>query len=204
MKAKTDLIDHNPLLKKPLLALLELAEQNPQGDRRGLEQAALEVWEDGYRQSPAVSVDILVRNGALTEQVYVDGEPYDGTMEDLQLDADVADDAAVESRVAVTDAGRQLLAQYAPSALLRSLFAEKPQYRDVFAAALRACAAEPGCSRADLEHTINEMPQLKPHPEAKPASVYPQYFIDALETCGGIAWNGSWHATEAGKAILTT
>ena len=32
--------------------------------------------------------------------------------------------------------------------------------------------------------------------------VYPQYFLDALECAGGIAWDGAWRTTDAGRAAL--
>ncbi len=197
-----DLIKHNPLLKKPLLAILGQCQSEQAGDRASLEQEALASWDDDWRQSPSACVDILVRNGALEEQVYVDGQPYAGTLEDLQLDADVPDDATAEARVSITQAGQELLDAYAPEATLRALLDEKPAYYDVFAAALEACAAKGGCTRDELEAVINQMPQLKPDPETKRTSVYPQYFIDALETAGGISWQGAWHITEVGKAAL--
>lgn len=198
----TDLIEHNPMLKKPLLAVLALCEQYPDENRRAIEERALSAWSDAYPQSPTVSVDILVRNGALTEQVHVDGEPYDGTLEDLQIDENVPDDATAESRIAMTGIGRDLLETYAPDATLRTLFADKPRYQPVFQTVLEACSTETGCSRTDLEQAINAMPQLEPDPSTKRTCVYPQFFIDALESAGGIAWDGAWRITDAGRAFI--
>lgn len=198
----TDLIDHNPLLKKPLLAMLALSEQNPDADRRTLERRALATWDDAYPQSPTVALDILVRNGALTEQVLVDGEPYDGTLEDIQMDEAVPDDATAESRVAITTLGREVLAAYAPDATLRALVADKPCYRAAFAAVLEACATADGRSRADLEAALDARPELAPDPATQRTRVYPQYFIDALEAAGGIAWDGAWRTTDAGRTLL--
>ena len=129
----------------------------------------------------------------------MDGEPYEGTLEDLQLDENVPDDTTAESRLAITDAGRALLDAYAPEHTLQALLAEKPRYRETFLAALRACASEPGASRADLERAIDAQPALSADGAQR---VYPQYFIDALETAGGIAWTGAWRATDAGKAVV--
>ena len=83
----------------------------------------------------------------------------------------------------------------------RALIRSKPAYRDVFAAILDACSADEGASRADLERTIDAQPQLQPGPATQRTTVYPQYFIDALETAGGIAWDGRWRTTDAGKAV---
>ncbi|MEG1435240.1 MAG: hypothetical protein RSB04_06740 [Gordonibacter sp.] len=198
----TDLINHNPMLKKPLLVVLAACEHGTQITRLELEACVFDSWSNEFTQNPAVSIDILVRNGALFEQLYVDGEPYDGTLEDLQVNADVAVDAVAESRLSITDTGRELLATYAPEATLQALLTSKPRYRDVFNIILHTCDAEQGASRADLEQAISSLPQLQPEPATQQTAVYPQYFIDALESAGGIVWQGSWHLTNAGKAIL--
>lgn len=198
-----DLIEHNPMLKKPLLAVLVVSAQQAHESRQVIEERALEVWDDAYQQSPGVCVDILVRNGALTEQLLVDGEAYDGTLDDLQLDADVAEDAVAEQRITLTDTGRELIEAYAPDVTLRALIAEKPQYRDVFATILRACDAAQGATRSNLEVSISALPQLQPDPDTQRTHVYPQYFIDALESAGGIAWEGSWRTTDAGRALVS-
>ncbi|RDB62791.1 hypothetical protein C1878_07100 [Gordonibacter sp. 28C] len=195
-----ELIEHNPLLKKPLLTILSLAERRAGESRSSLEQTALGSWDDAYRQSPSACVDILLRGGALGEQVLVDGEPYDGTIEDMQFDDSVSEDAVAEERLSVTDVGHELLEAYAPGRTLRALIADRPLYRDVFAAILDACDAEQGATREELERIVGDMPQAQPNPVTKRAAVYPQYFIDALESAGGIAWQGTWRTTDAGKA----
>lgn len=197
-----DLIEHNPLLKASLRTMLALSAAHPNADRRTLEEQALEQWDAACRQSPAATVDILVRNGALVQHVFVDGAPYDGTLEDLQLDEAVAEDAAAESRIALTDVGRELLDAYAPEATLRALIDGKPHYRAAFTAVLAACNAEEGCSRANLEAVLNALPELAPDPDTQQTRVYPQFFIDALESAGGIAWQGAWRTTDAGKALI--
>lgn len=198
----TDLIEHNPMLKKPLLVVLTICAQCADENRDTVETCALEIWDDAYQQNPAVCVDILVRNGALTEQLLVNGEPYDGTLDNLQADETIPEDAQTETRIALTDSGRSLLEAYAPDATLHALLGSKPEYRDVFAAVLDACSTDQGATRADLECAINAFPQLQPDPATQRTRVYPQYFIDALETAGGIVWDGAWRITDTGKAHL--
>ena len=197
------IIEHNPMLKKPLLAVLAAANTCTPINRSELEAHLLETWRDEYAQSPSVSIDILARNKALSECLYVNGRPYDGTREDLQLDYDVKEDAVVEARLSLTNEGRELIKTYAPATALQTLITSKPHYRDVFETILRACSTETGCSCTNLERVLATMPQLQPHPETQQTAVYPQYFIDALESAGGITWKNSWFATKAGKAIVT-
>ena len=197
-----DIIAANPRLKRPILKVLSIVGASVEADRAGVEGEAAEAWEGSYSQSPSTVVDILVRNGAIVERVLVNGEPYAGTLEDVQLDDNVPDDAVAVERLALTEKGVGLMERYAPASTLGALFASRPQYADVFQAVLWACDDERGCQRADLEAQLMAMPQLGRDPQTGRTSVYPQYFIDALETAGGIAWDGAWHTTAAGKAMI--
>ncbi|MCD8316660.1 MAG: hypothetical protein LUB61_04595 [Eggerthellaceae bacterium] len=197
-----EVVDHNPLLKKPILAILSLVRDGDFEGRTGLEDAAKEIWRDDYRQSATTTIDILIRNNAITQEIFVNGEPYEGTFEDIQLDESVPDDAEVDVLIDITDTGEEILRLYTPDATLKALFEDRPHYADVFSGVLAACTTEEGLSRMELEEVINGYPQLKPDPDRRQQKVYPQYFIDALESAGGIEWDGAWKTTAAGKTVL--
>lgn len=199
---RIEVIGHNPLLKKPLLAILETCAEAGESDRAFVEEKAQGLWSEAYRLSPASCVDVLVRAGALIEVVLVNGSPYEGTLEDLQLDPNVADDAVVKSELRISEDGRELMEAYAPEVTLRSLMDERPQHAPVFETVLSACSAEGGCSREALEHAIEAVLPEEAKSETGNKRVYPQYYLDALETAGGIVWDGSWRTTTAGAAIL--
>lgn len=200
---KHDLISTNPQLKKPALAIMGMLQEGTPRRRDELErEAAQDLWQPAFRHDPAAIVGILVRNGALSEQAYVNGEPYAGTLEDAQGDENLPDDAEAWTCVTLTPQGAALRDQHAPDATVRALFDERPCYANVFQAALWACSAEGGCTRVDLEAQISA---LSPTKDGEPggAKVYPQYFIDALESAGAIAWEGgSWRATTPGLAAM--
>lgn len=191
-----DIIKHNPMLKEPILAVLALAEEA--GDRTTLEATALQAWRPSFPQAPAAVIDTLVRRGLISQQSYVNGEPYEGTLEDMQLDESVPDDATAEVRVAVTEAGRALAAAYDPARTLAALFGERPRYAEVFSAVLAACASDTGASREAVEAVVEAAAPVADNGK----KVYPQYFLDALECAGGIVWDGAWRTTEAGRAAL--
>lgn len=191
-----DIIKHNPMLKEPILAVLALAEDT--GDRATLEATALQVWKPSFSQAPAAVIDTLVRHGFLSQQAFVNGEPYEGTLEDMQLDESVPDDAAAEVRLAVSEAGRALAAAYDPASTLAALFGERPRYADVFSAILNAASAADGASREAIEVIVEAATPTA----ADGKKVYPQYFLDALECAGGITWDGAWRTTDAGRAAL--
>jgi hypothetical protein len=193
-----DLIVDNPHLKKPTLAVLGLFEGDEPLRRNDVEARAAEGWEASFAHNPTVVVDILVRTRALAEQTYVNGEPYPGTLEDVQTDENVPDDAEAWTSLSITEKGRDLLERHTPANALYALFDEKPEHADVFRAVLWACDTDEGCPRAELEKQIDEVAG----PQDPRAKVYPQYFIDALETAGGIAWDGAWKTTPAGRAFV--
>lgn len=191
-----DIIKHNPMLKEPILTVLALAEEA--GNRATLETTALQAWKPFFSQAPAAVIDTLVRHGFLSQQAFVNGEPYEGTLEDMQLDESVPDDAVAEVRLAVTEAGRSLASSYDPASTLAALFGERPRYADVFSAILSACAAEAGATREAVEAIVEAAAPTA----ADGKKVYPQYFLDALECAGGIVWGGAWRTTDAGRAAL--
>ncbi|MCD8200326.1 MAG: hypothetical protein LUD25_05195 [Coriobacteriaceae bacterium] len=198
----SDIIEHNPSLKRPLLAVLSLCAEQEISDRGELEERAEEVWSETYRQSPSTSIDILIRNGALEEDLLVDGKPYDGTLEDLQLDENVADDASVDDSVRITEGGSYLLSRYEPETAIHELFEERPHYADVYRAGMEACDTPDGLNLPKLEEVLEAFPQLQPDPETHQTKVYAQYFIDALESAGAIEWTDAWRTTDAGRAVL--
>ena len=181
-----------------IITVLALAEEA--GDRATLEATALQVWKPSFSQAPAAVIDTLVRHGFLSQQSYVNGEPYEGTLEDMQLDESVPDDAVAEVRLAVTEVGRALAAAYDPASTLASLFGERPRYADVFSAILDAASADEGASREAIEAIVEAAAPTA----ADGKKVYPQYFLDALECAGGIAWDGAWRTTDAGRATTAS
>jgi hypothetical protein len=206
----TALMEHNPLLRRPLLAVLELSRRLPDAERGYVErEASKRIKAQGQRmsQTAATLVDILVRNGALTEQVLVDGRPYTGSYQDLRLDGEISEDRDVERLVSITAQGEDMLDEYSDSNRLARLLREKPHYLTTYINVLNACliASEAGCSRAELEGVIEaqlEQTDSQSDQSSGVRRVYPQFFLDSLEQVGGIVWRGSWQITEVGKEAV--
>lgn len=198
-----DLIDSNPRLKKPALIVLALFEHDSEPHRRTqIEADAAASWSNSFSHNPAQAINTLVHNGALVEQTYIDGKPYEGTLEDAQTDEAVPDDAQAWTTLARTPAGAQLYAAHLPQTTLHALLKEKPAYAEAFSALIWACSSEDGCSRAELESQLNALPALAPDTSTGRTRIYPQYFIDTLENAGGIEWrDGAWHATPAAREL---
>lgn len=196
------LIDHNPMLKKPILTALPVCIEHDGASRAVVEDALGEAWSASFTQSPASVVDALVRTGYLTEQITVDGAPYAGTLEDAYMDDSVSLDADVDAVLTVTESGRALVDEYAPEATLAQLFSDRERYIPVFKSALRASSAAQGATREAIEGAIDAAVAERGITGGGGQKIYAQYFIDALETAGGIEWDGTWYATSAGCAAI--
>lgn len=195
-----DLVNHNPRLKDAVACVLGMYAETEAIDRAQLEDRLMQAWSDSYSQAPATVVEVLVRNGALAEGITVDGKPYDGTLEDIQRDESIPLEVDVVDVVSITQAGRDLAASIDPDFTMRALLAERPHYREVFRRVLSVCAGPEGAGRETVEHAVEQDGNVV-SPDGK--RVYPQYFMDALETAGGIVWDGAWRATEAGRRAVS-
>jgi hypothetical protein len=199
----SELLEHNPLLRQPLLVVLAACLEQERACRQELEASVVERNPEAFRrQAPATVVSMLVRNGALEEQLLINKEPYEGTLAEAQTDEHVEGDAQIEQHLSLTNKGRHILDEYSPDARLRALLAAKPEHRRVFREILTLCANNSkGQSRADLEQALMKDSLLQSD-RFGTVTVYPQYFLDALESAGGIVWRDSWRATKAGKAVV--
>ncbi len=196
------LIDHNPILKKPVLTALHVCIEHDGASRAAVETALNEAWSAAFTQTPSSVVNALVRTGYLTEQITVDGAPYAGTLEDAYRDDAVALDANVDAVLTVTASGRALVEDYAPAVTLARLFSKRARYVPVFKSALEACCAAGGATRENIEKAIDASIAGHGIVGDEGQRIYAQYFIDALETAGGIEWDGVWQATDAGRAAI--
>lgn len=198
------LVDRNPMLKKPILTLLPICEQHDGESRAIIEDEAAAAWSPSFKQVPASVIDALVRAGCLVEQITVDGQPYGGTLEDAYFDEEVDAEAEVDSLLSITDDGRAVMTDYAPQATLAALLQQRPHYKRVFQAAVQACTIPEGISRSGIEQAIDQAISEESLCATNGGKIYPQYFIDALETAGGIEWDGAWRATETGRSMLAS
>ena len=196
---KSPILVANPSYATPAYDLITFC-----ADERSFDEAVQLLKDNTYPKTFVAPADgfvsLMVDNDFLALNVYVDGEPYEGTLEDVQFDEAVPDDASFENRVAVTETGRAIARAYDPENLTADLLASRPAYAPVFRALIACCSAPDGATLPAMEAVVEAQPEAAVNAEGK--KVYPQYFIDALETAGAIEWNGAWRATEAGHDQL--
>lgn len=96
----------------------------------------------------------------------------------------------------LTKEGDEYLENDRPMDRMRRLFDAERESLPVFAEVLRLCDCESGCSIDQLSKKIDENPVAKA--DKRKAS----YYVERLEKCNGLEWEGSWKTTEFGKAGL--
>lgn len=84
-----------------------------------------------------------------------------------------------------------------PLGRLTALFEEEAALKGAYRYILEACASEGGAAMADLSDAVNALPEVAA--QRRRAG----YFVDKLEKCDAIAWDGTWHTTEVGRAFLS-
>lgn len=193
-------MEGNPAYRALYAALIEWC-----AEERSLEeaQAFCETHRTSKSQilSGAAVADVLVRAGALAPSVFVDDEPYGGTLEALQADETVPEDAAVAVTVRATEAGRAAAAAVAEERSPERLVAEQPARAGAFHAVIQWCAEEGGLTTRQLQERLKAHDLLETEAARGIDGLHASYFTGSLESVGALAWNGKvWVATEKGLA----
>lgn len=196
-------VNENPASKKLVFAALEAA--GTQVDRNVLVARLSELPRvRTCMQTPQTVIGLMVTYGALSETILVDGTPYKGSLDDLQDDETVLEDAEVSYLIETTAMGQRLLEDYAPRNVVSRLFADRPQHAKTFLKVLRFCDAEGGQSMKQIKAYLEQDAEaLGVNPETGFPAVYPAYFTTALEEAGAMEWNGVWKLTREGKEYVS-
>lgn len=153
-------------------------------------------------QDSAAILETLERRGALTRRLEVNGEPYEGTMRDLQGDESVGEDAQVECFVRSTLEGLAFVEAHAPDRQVAELFAQQPEFLGGFKAVLVMCEGE-GKKTSEIQEDLRALGELPCNPFNGVELVHASFFTGALEKCGALEWKGGrWVTTAVGATAL--
>ena len=155
-------------------------------------------------QSGASLVATLVRNGGLTRHILANGEPYEGTMQQLQADETLPADAPIEYFVEATPAATDVSAAWRQTHEVAALLAEFPQFADGFLAVLASCSANEGKTTQQLQDELIDLGIIKPG-LADAQQLHASYFTSKLQQYGALVWDRKrWHATPKGEAAIAS
>lgn len=93
-----------------------------------------------------------------------------------------------------TDSGVIALEKENKEDKLEALFLSDPHYKTIYLMVLQFC--KDAKSRMEIES------HLENHPLLENPKIYASYFIDMLETAGGLVWDDSWKTTQKAYAKL--
>lgn len=136
-------VANNPSIKSTCIAALAHAVERTDREELAAHLASLPK-RAAQTQNPSTVIAILVKHGGMTESIEVDGEPYDGTLEDLRADESVPDDARIQYFVQTTENGARLAEELSPASQIARLFAEHPDRAEGLRTVLEFCDAPKG------------------------------------------------------------
>lgn len=200
-KSVQQVLEGNPAYRHLYSALVTFC-----AEERPLEEA--QRFCDDRRTSPSqilsasALVDVMVRVGALRQTILVDGVPYEGTLEELQADEAIPEDAVVAVSVRATEAGLSAAAAQCEERSLDRLIADHPHRAAAFHQVVAWCADE-GRATGELQELLKAADLLETEAARGIDGLHASYFTSALESVGALAWNGrAWIATDEGRAAL--
>lgn len=144
--------------------------------------------------------DMLVRRGALTCCVKVNGDAYEGAIEDAIADETLTEEDAVAEYYVITPAGTLLAAAFEPASRLEALFDERPHLAGALVRTLELCDREGGLSTKELQDLLDVEGLLFRDPRTDIPTIWPSLYGNLLKDSGGIRWEHAWITTEAGRS----
>lgn len=146
-------------------------------------------------------VAVLVRRGGLDRILRVDGEEYHGTLEELQNDEEIDDEAVIESFVVATQAGLEMAESFHMAYSIPSLFAQLPQFVPGFKEVLTQCAAGEKTTK-ELQEALISAGIIRPGFQDS-QEIHASYFTSKLERYGALVWDRKrWCITPKGEQAL--
>ncbi len=154
----------------------------------------------GQIQDAGSILATLIRRGGIARVNMVNGEEYAGSLEDLQNDETIPDDASIAYFVEATEAGRISVATYRDLASPKTLFAAKPEYIPGFKVVLEKSLQ--GATTAQLQEALVGIGMIASgYQDAQ--QLHASYFTGKLESHNALVWDRTcWRTTPAGEAML--
>ena len=196
------LLDRDPAYRSLYAAALEFCAD--QMDEREAAEHIDSLRSNANQIQSGVSIlATLVRRGGIERTVLVDGEPYDGTLEDLQNDESLDPNADIEFLVATTPAGIDVAEAYRQATSMNALFTDFPQFEEGFRLVLNECAGE-GKTTQELQETLIAA-GIVTAGALGAQQLHASYFTSKLEKYGALEWSRKrWLTTEKGKEAIVS
>lgn len=189
-EAIENLLDSMKPQRRVLLGVLRLCETQQSVDAVAARINELQQASHSVFDAPAITA-MLIRAGALARE----GE--DNEPEHIEIDGDTYWKPIPGTPVTLqsTKVALDIVAADDPAGRARKILEDEAIYRPLYARLLSMASAEEGVFPSDLGLAIDDDPLVQ-----EPRR-FALYFIDKMEQCECITWDGSWKITEIGKAL---
>ena len=153
-------------------------------------------------QSGESIIAVLIRRGGLDRIITVDGEPYGGTLQEVQEDDSIPDDAIIETYVQTTQAGHDVARAFRESNSMQALFMKFPRFVPGFIVVLEQCCDEEGKTTNELQEALINAGIIGPG-NTQSQEIHASYFTSKLERYSALVWDRKrWHTTDKGREAL--
>lgn len=151
--------------------------------------------------APSNICTMLETAGAL-ERVTADGAPYGDMARPaiVVIDGEEFYEPTKPPCVCwkTTEAGKEMLAANNPLERIEQQLQREPEFLSIYKRILTLVSDEAGATMAQLSGAVDSDPLV-----STPRRFFVQHFVEALERCECVAWQGSsWAITEIGKQVL--
>lgn len=92
-----------------------------------------------------------------------------------------------------TEAGTRVLGEDDPLGRFRAMIEEDRVYMPIYLRILELCDRDGGASAKELGEAVDHEPLVQ-NPR-----LFAQHFVERLERCDALTWDGGWHVTDLGR-----
>ena len=185
--------------RKTLLGILSFcAEAQPVASVNELVE---KLKEHNYSVYSAADLCSLLEKAGALERMTADGKDAEDT--ETEPRTVVVDGVeylepakAPETFWVATDAGKAAVEADKPLDRLRELLESDGTYKVIYKRILNLCAKEGGVTTNEINAAVDD------DPIAQKPRYYAPRFVDKLEKCDALAWEGAWTITEVGERAL--
>lgn len=194
-----DLFEEMGLRRHTLGQIIELCREPRPAHEVNEQVDALQAHR--YSVFSAADLTGLLEEAGALERVTEDGTPYAQVrIEPRTVERDGVEYLEPGQAPAVfwraTADGLASLACDDPLARIEATFEEEPQYLPVYRRVLELCACDEGCPIGAIGAAVDDDPLLSS------PRLFAAHFVERLERCDALAWEGSWRTTDAGLEAL--
>ena len=168
-----------------------------------IEQCVEELRERRFTMYSTANLCSMLETAGAFERVTEAGEPYDQVKVEPDIVVEDGEEYWVPStppKVCWTATSAAFEACDAANFQdkLEALFDEEAELLPIYKHVLTMASSEGGTTMSELSAAVDSNPLI-----AEPRTFFVQHFIEGLERCAAVEWNGSaWEATAFGKVTL--